>query len=72
MIHALYPTGVMLSLSTVHVIADSFEDLDGLAGTFPVASIFVIIGVYLMSIAENVSINCFKHQVCRVCTISVE
>jgi hypothetical protein len=55
--------GVMLSLSTVHVIADSFEDLDGVAGNFPVASIFIICGVYLMSAAENLSRSCFRSQV---------
>jgi hypothetical protein len=58
-------TGVMLSLSIVHVIADSFEDLDGLAGNYPIAAVFVITGVYLMSIAEIVSIHCFKHKVCQ-------
>eukprot|EP00291_Cryptomonas_curvata_P003016 CAMPEP_0172197028 /NCGR_PEP_ID=MMETSP1050-20130122/27187_1 /TAXON_ID=233186 /ORGANISM="Cryptomonas curvata, Strain CCAP979/52" /LENGTH=133 /DNA_ID=CAMNT_0012873459 /DNA_START=45 /DNA_END=443 /DNA_ORIENTATION=+ len=57
-----FTAGVMLSLSTVHVIADSFEELDGLAGNFPVASLFVIAGVYLMSAAENISISCFHHQ----------
>ncbi len=57
------PAGVMLSLSMVHVIADSFEELQGLAGDFPVASLFVIVGIYLMSAAENISISCFHHQV---------
>ena len=56
--------GVMLSLSTVHVIADAFEDLDGLAGNFPVASIFITAGVYVMSAAENLSLHSFKNLVC--------
>ncbi len=34
--------GIMISLALVHIIAESFEVLDGVAGDYPVAAIFIL------------------------------
>ena len=49
--------GVMLSLAFVHVIADGFHKMEGLAGDFPVASLFVMCGIMLMFITERASLD---------------
>jgi hypothetical protein len=47
----------MIALAFVHVIADGFEKMDGLCGSFPIASVFVMGGIMIMFITERASLD---------------
>ena len=47
----------MISLAFVHVIADGFEKMEGLTGSFPIASVFVMGGIMIMFVTERASLD---------------
>eukprot|EP00960_Hanusia_phi_P073205 767958-Hanusia_phi.AAC.3 len=48
-----FTAGVMLSLAFVHIIAESFEVMDGLCGKYPIAAVMVMAGLVLMICVER-------------------